>query len=273
MKNIRSFVMGFLCAVLIIALAAGVLAVAVRGTITTAGPSVKVDGTYAVFGPGTFRLDNGCDAPSSLSYRDEKGGGTTYIPLRKISEVLGVKVEWDQATQTVILTTGDGEKGSNQQGTIPDSSNKTADGLEQFLNEKAGMISTPWGEFTATISVTKNLVNYNPYDYQIHVGCNFPFYSLKYSVEYTDEEKEQVINSLREYQYNLYTLAEQYFPDAKITGGFYSGYYKYENIKEGYTSTRVFSWCNYTDGVALNYDEASITYFHWNTTYDDYVFD
>jgi len=31
-------------------------------------------------------------------------GGTTYLPVRAISEALGIKVEWDAKTSTVILT-------------------------------------------------------------------------------------------------------------------------------------------------------------------------
>ena len=32
--------------------------------------------------------------------------GTTLVPIRFISEALGYKVEWDQSTETVIMTSG-----------------------------------------------------------------------------------------------------------------------------------------------------------------------
>ena len=35
---------------------------------------------------------------------DEEGGGTTYLPVRAVSEALGKQVDWDGATQTVLIS-------------------------------------------------------------------------------------------------------------------------------------------------------------------------
>lgn len=37
--------------------------------------------------------------PAALNYR-----GTTYVPVRLVAELLGLKVSWDQATQSIILS-------------------------------------------------------------------------------------------------------------------------------------------------------------------------
>lgn len=55
----------------------------------------------------TIRLDG-----EALTLRDANGnevqpmsfGGTTYLPLRAIAEILGLDVDWDGATQTVFLS-------------------------------------------------------------------------------------------------------------------------------------------------------------------------
>jgi len=48
-------------------------------------------------------LPNGASAPSSITYTDEKGGDTTYLPVRKLSEMLGVPVDYSGATQSVLV--------------------------------------------------------------------------------------------------------------------------------------------------------------------------
>ena len=40
--------------------------------------------------------------------------GTTYLPVRAVSEALGKTVTWDQKTQTVVLTTPDAVTGATQ---------------------------------------------------------------------------------------------------------------------------------------------------------------
>ena len=281
MKNIRSFVMGFLCAVLIITLATGVFAVAVRGTLTTAGPSVKVDGTYVVFGSGTFTLGDGCEAPSSLSYRDEKGGGTTYLPIRKVCEALGVSIDWDSETNTVLITSSasnnqaannsDNIQNKNDSNTSYDLS--TTDGMADYINQEMGTISTPFGDFKAKVTISENTSSMFPQDYEVRTECYFPWYDLKYSIKYTDEQKEEAISKLRSYQVDVYDLVSQYLPDKKLMGGYYLGYYKYPNTKVGYEATRVFYWRNFTDGITVTYPDTSITYFHFYNVFDDYVFE
>ena len=46
---------------------------------------------------------NGQRVPGSILYVDEAGGKTNYLPIRSISELLGVKVGYDSATRTVLL--------------------------------------------------------------------------------------------------------------------------------------------------------------------------
>lgn len=279
MKNIRSFILGFLCAAILFSLSAVAFAAA-KGTVTTGGPSVKVDGEYLVFGPGTFKLSNGYDVPSSIMYFDETGGGTTYVPLRKIFEKLGISVSWDSENYTVVLESGQynnqtpAETPRTEQPRTEETETIASTGdLENYINKTLGTVSTPFGDYKAKVTIAENTRSYFPQDYEIRTECYFPWNDLKYSIQYTDEQKQEAISELRAYQEKVFDIASEYLPGKKLSGGYYLGYYEYPNLKVGYKSTKVFSWQNFTDGIALNYDEAEITYFHWYNIYDDYVFD
>ena len=71
-----------------------------------------------VFAQGEeLRTDAGQAIPSSITYTDETGGDTTYVPLSYLSRLLDTPVGWDQASKTVKLgysaaLPGDGKPGS-----------------------------------------------------------------------------------------------------------------------------------------------------------------
>ena len=46
---------------------------------------------------------NGQKVPGSILYTDAAGGKTNYLPIRAISELLGVEIGYDSATKTVLL--------------------------------------------------------------------------------------------------------------------------------------------------------------------------
>ncbi|QUI21404.1 hypothetical protein HZI73_03490 [Vallitalea pronyensis] len=45
-----------------------------------------------------YTLDNGEEVPMSISYKN-----TTYLPIRKVAEILGSQVKWEQATKTIHI--------------------------------------------------------------------------------------------------------------------------------------------------------------------------
>ena len=51
----------------------------------------------------TVTASNGQQIPSSILYTDAAGGGTNYLPLRTISELLGIEVGYDAATKTAYI--------------------------------------------------------------------------------------------------------------------------------------------------------------------------
>lgn len=101
MKRIQGFVLGVLATVLVVSLTT--TALAAGGYISFNRVNIRHKGTQIGAAGEDYVLDNGCAAPYSLSYTDEKGGNTTYLPVRKVSELLGVDIGWDGATKTVTI--------------------------------------------------------------------------------------------------------------------------------------------------------------------------
>lgn len=58
----------------------------------------------AIFAAGdSVETESGQSVPSSLLYTDAAGGGTTYLPLRTIAELLDIPITWDGENNTVVL--------------------------------------------------------------------------------------------------------------------------------------------------------------------------
>ena len=101
MKRIPTFLAGMLTAAVIGGL--GVGALAASGAVTFNASNLVFNGQQISAKGEGYTLDNGCQAPASITYTDEKGGGTTYLPVRRISELLDVETGWDGATGSVTV--------------------------------------------------------------------------------------------------------------------------------------------------------------------------
>lgn len=80
-------------------LAVGLLttALAASGNVSFNLSAIKFNGEVISEAGEGYTLSNGCVAPASITYTDEKGGGTTYLPVRRIGELAGVTIGWDGA--------------------------------------------------------------------------------------------------------------------------------------------------------------------------------
>ena len=99
--NLRSFFAGLLTATLLFAVIT--TALAASGSITYNGINLTVDGKTILSKGEYLELASGEKLPSSILYVDQAGGGTTYLPMRYLAELLGMSVTWDQATGTADL--------------------------------------------------------------------------------------------------------------------------------------------------------------------------
>lgn len=103
MKKRFSFVGGFLTALLVCAMCT--TALAASGKVTFSFANVALNGETRITSGSTIMAANGQSVPGSILYVDEAGGKTNYLPIRAISELLGVKINYDSATKTIHLNT------------------------------------------------------------------------------------------------------------------------------------------------------------------------
>ena len=104
-KRFPGFLSG--CLTTLTALALSATALAASGQVTFSFPNVALDGETKLAAGTTITAANGQQVPSSILYTDAAGGKTNYLPIRAISELLGVEIGYDSATKTVLL----GEQG------------------------------------------------------------------------------------------------------------------------------------------------------------------
>ena len=103
MKKRASFFAGVVSTLLVLAL--GTTALAASGKVTFSFSNIALNGETKIAAGSTITVANGQKVPGSILYVDEAGGKTNYLPIRAISELLGVDIDYDSATKTVHLNT------------------------------------------------------------------------------------------------------------------------------------------------------------------------
>lgn len=100
-KRIGTFFGGFVTALALTACLT--TALAASGKVSYNFANVALDGTRKITAGQDITAANGQKVPGSILYTDEAGGKTNYLPIRTISELLGVEIGYDSATKTVLL--------------------------------------------------------------------------------------------------------------------------------------------------------------------------
>ena len=100
-KRFPSFLAGAAAALALTALATSALAAS--GQVQFNFAWVALDGEMKITAGSDITAPNGQQVPGSILYTDETGGKTNYLPVRTVSELLGVEVGYDSATRTVLL--------------------------------------------------------------------------------------------------------------------------------------------------------------------------
>lgn len=97
-KRILSIFAGTLALLLLLTAAAG--AFAKGGKVAFNQVNLAVFGNQKIAAGETFRTAGGAQAPSTITYTDETGVDTTYVPVRMMAELLDAKLSWDNETKT-----------------------------------------------------------------------------------------------------------------------------------------------------------------------------
>ena len=100
-KRIVSFAGGFFAALALSLCLTTALAAA--GQVSYNFANVSMDGTQKIAAGQDITAANGQKIPGSILYTDEAGGKTNYLPIRTISELLGVEIGYDSTSKTVLL--------------------------------------------------------------------------------------------------------------------------------------------------------------------------
>jgi Copper amine oxidase N-terminal domain. len=100
-KHFTGFIVGICAAVLAMML---VIPAFADGEFSFNRVIISVNGEQKAGLTENYTLDNGTQVPFSILYQQ-----TTYLPVRKLSELTGLGITWEQATSTVQVTTETGE--------------------------------------------------------------------------------------------------------------------------------------------------------------------
>lgn len=101
--NKTGFLKGFLSAALVFGCISSALAAS--GAVSFSQVRLAMNGNVVFDQSESLTASNGQPIPSSITYTDAAGGGTTYLPLSYISRLLDTPISWDGATNTVSLGT------------------------------------------------------------------------------------------------------------------------------------------------------------------------
>lgn len=100
-KRITSFASGFFSALaLSVCLTT---ALATSGKVSYNFVNVALDGTRKIAAGEDITAANGQKVPGTILFTDAAGGKTNYLPIRAVSELLGMEIGYDSAARTVLL--------------------------------------------------------------------------------------------------------------------------------------------------------------------------
>ena len=78
-------------------------ALAASGQVSYNFSNVSLDGEKQISAGVDLTAANGQKVPSSILYTDDAGGKTNYLPIRAISDLLDIEIDYDSDTKTVLL--------------------------------------------------------------------------------------------------------------------------------------------------------------------------
>jgi len=124
--------------------------------------------------------------------------------------------------------------------------------FEVFLNQNYSSLPSALGDWNPRFQVNGSA----PYELYIRIDWSGPspltldeaypdLEIVNYGRVITKEEKIQTKQLLRDFQKQIAGLAEQAFPSTRIRGEFYSGFYRYPNIRVDYNYIKFLSWSNF----------------------------
>ena len=78
-------------------------ALAASGKVSYNFSNVALGGETKITAGADITAANGQKVPGTILFTDAAGGKTNYLPIRAVSELLGVEIGYDSATKTILL--------------------------------------------------------------------------------------------------------------------------------------------------------------------------
>ncbi|MBZ4664455.1 MAG: hypothetical protein JG776_2173 [Caloramator sp.] len=148
--------------------------------------------------------------------------------------------------------------------------------LKTFLETNYSELKTCIGTTKFTFNIVENTRSFIEYDYWIQIGYEYDFFEgAMTSIKYTDKQKNQLRQELKNHQENLAKAVISAMPNKKFYGGYYDSWYKYPNLKIDLQTRRYYSWTNYDEPDILNvdindiYNSTKPSIFRWYPDIDD----
>lgn len=214
--------------------------------------------------------------------------GSSYVPLKVVSESLGANVVWDGVSRTITITSiatatptpipvatvaPTPAPTPSPAPTPLAATSDSAAGLRKYLESNYSTLKTSIGDTKLNFSIIENNKTLSPYDYWIMVGFDLSFYNdLQYGNKITDAQRSVVKAELKSFIETMGKDIMVIAPTKKIYSNYYYSWYKYPSIKEGFTSIKFDTWQNYTDPSYTStnvYEDAKVSIFRWNDFTDD----
>lgn len=95
-KSVKGFIAGFIAACLLTITPLAAFADSIQVALNTV--NINLNGIQAAAKGQSYTLDNGSVVPYSLNYN-----GTVYLPVRKVSELVGKDISYDGASSTIHI--------------------------------------------------------------------------------------------------------------------------------------------------------------------------
>ncbi|PKM95427.1 MAG: hypothetical protein CVU84_04995 [Firmicutes bacterium HGW-Firmicutes-1] len=187
-KHIKGYLVGFLSATIFFA-SFNVYGAGVTQTITAVlnGVNILVAGTKAASKGDTYTLTNGEKVPYSILYKN-----TTYLPMRKVAELVGKEVDWDGITSTAnIVDKGTATITTNSRSNPAVIGQKIVCDRDDFSNGKHKIEITLTevikGQAAWDIIIKENKFNRAPKD-----GCEYML--VRFKVKALETEKDTAVD-------------------------------------------------------------------------------
>ena len=119
-------------------------ALAASGKVSYNFANVALGGETKITAGADITAANGQKVPGTILFTDAAGGKTNYLPIRAVSELLGVEIGYDSAVKTILLGGQPKQEAPEEEPYEPGSEAMAVSGRQWLRELKDGGIHYYW---------------------------------------------------------------------------------------------------------------------------------